>query len=1434
MLWAYGRLTPSQTPIVFVAHSMGGLVIKRALILACTRHEYRSLASSIEAMFFLATPHKGADLAQTLSRLLSLSSGNRPFLSDLHRQSLTIQNLNDEFPQYCGDVQLFSFYETLPMSLGVKKVRIVPKESAVLGLANERRVYLNANHRQVCKYESTADSNYRTVRNAIASVLEMIRARSSLLDEQFTKDLRRRLNVVMGFDEGPEDEIYGVVSQRMSGSCEWLLDRENFQDWLHHGTAPIYCITAKPGTGKTILSGVIITYLRKLQLPCSCHFFQYGNQKKSDISSFLLSMAWQMAVQDPELMRTCLDVYEKDEQLSQSNYRTIWRKLFVEGLLREGSRKTHFWIVDALDECSAEADLIQLLHKAGETSSIRIFWTSRNSPKVRQRLGVSNIQVIAEAIREEDTRSDIALYLDANMDNLPASSGKSRHQMAQRILEKSQGCFLWVTLVFDELKDAHTSRDVERILDEVPSDMNELFGRIVDTMSAQVQGKALAKAIITWTVCATRPLKTMELDEAVRLDLQDSIDNIEASIRSICGHLVYVDAQSYVQMVHQTARDFLLHAAVDSEFHIEEKRGHRRLLLTCLSFLTSDEMRSTQRRRNKDKENFTDRSLFVKYACELWFEHLFRLSWTDTEVVSSVAKFFNSPNVLSWIEYIARQSDLQRLVSAGKAIGSFIKGSEHSDSGDTRDIALLRVWANDLLRLVMRFGPSLAAYPASIFSIIPPFCPSETALRKKAPPRGITVSGLGEEEWGDQLSTIFNPQEQYSCIASSKRLFAIGCYSGLIYILQHVLYKEVAKLDHGEPVKLLQFGSQESVLVSVGFKTILVWDLNSKTQVRRFEAPQQCMALALSSRDEQLISATKDHCLRIWNLKKGEICETENWTQGMEATQLRLYRRPVTATFTMDAQLLAVIYKGQDILIWDLDNDSLYDIYNRESGAGDSQAQYRSSGVRCLTFGNGSSANLLAAAYADGELVLFDTVSGDIMHRTVTFAHILVCSPDGSMLASADPSGMVTLLKFSTLQPLHRIPAVEAGIQGLCFGGDGQQLLDIRGSRCRVWGPTVLLRQNAHSGPSSKASTPREANPEPSLAGSEPVLITSIVCHDNGDAFFCGKEDGAVYHYHADSGLQTSRLYSHANGVAIVSLSFHHSSNTLTSVDASGRVMVQELSSQGRAIVASKVLFDHRIDAVVSQVVCRPDLDRILICSTKSDSLWCLSQKVSNPIAIKTTQQRGSRGWVNHPLNRASLLLITQTAAHSFDWQDLKPLGPEAGIGLDAGISLNIVPRSIIPIFGGKSLAVMYGDIGHHLPQAKLAIWNTADLGPDSSAEVARPPKTYEYLSSRATQLIGALGSGGAERLVFLQEGNWISAIDSKTAHLRRIARHFFLPNDWLSMENHRDLMMEVTSRGNFLVVRRHEVAVIKRGLTRVEVDEEVPPDPAPAAAGIA
>ena len=129
---------------------MDGLVIKRAYILAKQKKEFLSIADRVRAIFFLATPHRGADLAQ-LPKFLNFSSGRRPFVNDLHRNSLATQSINDEFPHHCQDLELYSFYETLPTSYGVGKGVVVDKDLATLGYSNERTAYLNANHREVCK-----------------------------------------------------------------------------------------------------------------------------------------------------------------------------------------------------------------------------------------------------------------------------------------------------------------------------------------------------------------------------------------------------------------------------------------------------------------------------------------------------------------------------------------------------------------------------------------------------------------------------------------------------------------------------------------------------------------------------------------------------------------------------------------------------------------------------------------------------------------------------------------------------------------------------------------------------------------------------------------------------------------------------------------------------------------------------------------------------------------------------------------------------------------------------------------------------------------------------------------------------------------------------------------------------------------------------------
>ncbi|KAH8806031.1 hypothetical protein F5884DRAFT_801489 [Xylogone sp. PMI_703] len=1404
----------SKIPIVFVGHSMGGLVIKRAYLLAKGGPEFEPLVSRIQAMFFLATPHLGSDMAHTLTKILSLGGGARPFVNDLHRNSLAIQSINDEFPKVCQGLQLYSFYETVPTNIiGFKKTLIVEKDLAVMGYPNERREYLNANHREVCKYLSTDDPNYRTVRNALASVLNVLR-NSLVSSKQDVKNHQKRLLVkLLGVSDAPEDDFMAADSSRMKGSCDWLLSKSNFQDWLYRDTSPIYFVSAKPATGKTILSGRVIAHLRSLERNCSFFFFKYGKKEKSNITSFLLSMAWQMALADETVLATCLEICDIDDQLVKSDFRTIWRKLFLEGILKIDFQQTHYWVIDALDECKSEADITPLLMKVAEVSPIRVFLTSRNSFESSQKLSLSKVQAILEEIQEVDSKSDIALYLDANMDDLPSVDEHSRQDIVDQIIKKSRGCFLWVRLVLQVLTKVRMSTEVYKILDEIPADMNELYARILDSMSAVPYGKTLAKAILIWTVCSARPLKTFELHEALQLDLKDSIDSVEASIRSCCGQLVYVDAQDQVQMIHLTARDFLLHSNTDSEFAINEKEGHRRLLLTCLQQLNGDSTKGPRRRRYAASSAPKTPSLFASYACESLPEHIVHLTWDDKDVLLSLAKFFNSASVLPWIEHIAKHSDLQRLIQTGKALSTFLEGSSTASSEFTKELTLLNSWATDLIRLVMRFGNDLEAYPSSIYHLIPPFCPPSTALRKQfgLAVSSISVRGLSAVSWDDCLSNIVNTEETYSSLASSKTQFAIGCFSGKILLFNQLTCQEVGSIHHEEPVRILSFGEGGNILVSAGSKVIRIWNLSSKSQMWKFDAPQQCMSLTLTEQNQFLLAALKDHHLKVWDLNDGTMVEDIDWTKGLEEMTTRLYRRPVTAAFGPEVDLLAIIYKGQDILLWDLENESLYGIYGRESGAYEGSGRpYGSAGVRCLVFGSGVNAHLLAAVYGDGELVLFDTSTGEVKKRAVAFAHTITCSADGSILAAGDPSGSIQLFKLDTLQLLYRINPVEPGIQGLSFSGDGARVLDIRGSRCRVWGPTVLVGRDAESRDVEITSVP-PLEIKPGFA-EDVILITSVACHDSGEVLFVGKEDGSVYLYDIRTGLEIRKIFSHAHGVAIVSLNFEDQNQTLCSTDSSSRIMIHKLVHQNQSIEATDVLFDHRADMAVGQLVCDSGLNHILISSESTDMLWLISKDENKLIATNHYQDRGPYRWANHPANSEHLILVTHTELHIFEWKTLKALTRPEGILLSDAILPGLSVRTIMPCFNGSILAAMFTESNRRLSKSKVLLWNVSDLKPESETVLTAPG--YLDLADKVELLIGIAGADHEhmERLVFLHEGNWVCTADSASARSNHLVQHFFFPTEWLS--TNLDLIIEVTKKGDIILVKRDEVAVVRKGLT--------------------
>lgn len=1401
-----------QAPLVLIGHSMGGLVIKRAYIMARQNNEFVSTARRIQAIFFLATPHRGADLAQLLSRILSITFGQRPFVTDLHRNSRVIQSINEEFPQFSQDLQLFSFYETIPTSYGVGKVLVVDKDSAVLNYANERTAYLDANHRDVCKYADLNDPNFKTVRNALASTVDNFRTRLAIKKRGLDREQRRRLEAYLHIQDAPEDDFMDVDSLRMSGSCEWLLQRKNFLEWRDSANTQLYWISAKPATGKTITSGMAVSHLKDLNRDCAFYFFKHGDKVKSTIQPFLLSIVWQMAFLHPEVFQVVLENCEKDENIGRADYRTIWRKLFLEGLLKIGFVRPQYWVIDGLDECRSNAEIVPLLLRVVESCGIRILLTSRDRFECFRQCGNSQARVMQDEIPVEDTKSDIALYLEANMNHLPSLNLQHRRAMLDKILAKSAGCFLWVKLILQELGRVHTSAEIRQVLEDVPSDMDALYARILESMSAAPYGKVLAKAILTWTVCSTRPLTTEELFHALQLDIEDSIDSIERSITSSCGQLVYVDSHSRVQMIHQTARDYLLRVDVHPVFGIQKGIGHKRLALTCLQYLNGSEMKGPRHRKLSFTSLVGERSPFLDYASVSLFDHIHHVDATDDEIIFALTKFMSSSNVLSWIEYIARSSDLTRLIQAGKVLRAFLQKRSRKLSPLGKDVALLNSWATDLLRLVTKFGKDLLSSPSSIFHLIPPFCPQESAPRTNfaASTRGITVLGLSASDWDDCASTVFEPNEQFHALACSEKHFAIGTFSGNIVIYSASTCQETQRLRHGEPVRLLYFGKTTGLLAAAGARSIQTWDLATSQQIWEFQTPQLCMSLATTDGDELLLAALKSNNLLIWDLSLGTLRDTSNWTEELEGQRAHAFRRPTRAAFCMDSNLLAVVYRGQDIVLWDLERDALYDTYSKMAGASPILGRRTADpGAIALVFNSAPGANLLAVAYSDGDLVLFDTTDGYIKATTTPNAQTLACSPDGRTLASGDSSGKLQIFDFETLRPLYCINSTEYGIKELQFSGDNLQLLDIRGSRCRIWDPIVLVRQDAEDESSDAISLSTTLQEVHIDDAEDKPLITALACQVSGEAFFCGKEDGSIHAYEAKTGRHIRKLLSHAEGVSVTTLSVDEEGSALFSADSSSRVIVHRLVRQHKSWIVGTAIFDHRVGQSVHQILSNRGNTRLLVSSATCDTLWSMSSDAHEIIDTIQGEERGVRKWISHPTSEDQILLFAGNTVHVYGWLTLSRITRPEGILLGGSLPSELLVQSIIPCFDGSIIATTFTESPGARAKSKLLLWNTLDF--DAQATIALPVPRYHYLSDQVQVLIGS----DEQKLVFLHGSGWVCSIDTQATGLEHFIRHFFFPADWLSTDN--PLIIRITKRNDIIFVKRNEIAVIKRGLETSE-----------------
>ncbi|KAK5369426.1 hypothetical protein LTR20_007706 [Exophiala xenobiotica] len=624
-LEAVRRSHPSR-PLLFIAHSLGGIVVKEMLRQSGRQTIYQthllSISNSTAGVLFFGTPHGGADpgglvrsIAESTARLLQWKV-NEKVLDTLLPSSERLKQLRDEFGPIAHEKKwiIHCFQEEYPVKgLNGKRFRSSKIQHLASTTLLSRPFNTLRDHMEMCRFSGINDPEYTKVAAAIERVLASASNRTFadndiILDEQ----QRRKYLEHLKFDQ--IDARHATIKTPHAKTCRWLLTRPEYQDWLdptksteHSG---FLWIKGKPGTGKSTIMKYAFTQARKTMTDAN-HISFFFNARGEQLEKTTLGMYRSLLLQLLDALPSLHIALNKTlaPQLSTAGKEISWnleevKAVFQAAVSGLGDRKVVCFI-DALDECEEDdvRDMIsffeQVCEKAVDSpNQFFVCFSSRHYPHIAI---AKCIELVLEG--QAGHQEDLAKYLDSE---LKIGSSRRSQDIKEEILNRSSGIFLWVVLVVQILKVEYDRGQVHALrkrLDEIPNGLHELFRDIITRDGRNVDELILC---LQWILYAKRPLKCEELYFAVLTGVDiNSVswwDRDETTTADMgrfildrskgLAELTKTKDQT-VQFIHESVRDFLFKENSLGQFQCGEPGltdnfagiSHDRLKECCQAYL---------------------------------------------------------------------------------------------------------------------------------------------------------------------------------------------------------------------------------------------------------------------------------------------------------------------------------------------------------------------------------------------------------------------------------------------------------------------------------------------------------------------------------------------------------------------------------------------------------------------------------------------------------------------------------------------------------------------------------------------------------------------------------------------------------------------------------------------------------------------------------
>ncbi|KAK0747438.1 hypothetical protein B0T21DRAFT_322337 [Apiosordaria backusii] len=1475
-----------NTPIVLVAHSMGGLVVKKAYLLARRDPIYADIASRIHSLYFLGTPHRGADSSTFVSTFIamSLGSGTKAFVKELIPGSGTLQAINDEFRHVCNDVGLWSFFEGVPTAAGPTNVMVVEKESAVMGLPGEHTQYLQADHRRLVKFDSTEDPNYNILLRCFNTTIEEIE--KEYISDKFDNHRAQIKQIASTFDiaERPDGDFMRVYDRLHQGSCEWLTSHPAFLEWLEcdlmDANPTVKAITAgptkmiprflwlngPPGSGKSVASTHVIKYLESFNLDCAYFFFK--NNEKPSLTQLLLSLALQMAESNFQVRHTFLSMIEEGEAVdSHSDHVMVWNNIFLGRIFKMAFSQPQYWVIDALDECQSRllTTLIAMLARIEPTVPLRIFITSRPNGHVERLLNQERVMRSEIHTGQAESLKDIDAFVRARLSRSIIEDFREQDQdesdLVTEIIEKSNGIFLWASLIMTRLDDAHSIEAMRNTLNQVPKEMSGMYSGILKNIIESPNAE-LAQCILTWVVCARKPLTTDELREAVRLDINQTLRTSDR-FAQICGNMITVD-NNYVQVMHQTVKEFL--TGEQSDYYIPRACSHARIAELCLTHLNGRNFNPPRTRRVPSFKNNSagaNDTAFDDYACTNFSYHLAHCSPSEEtlELLPLLGSFFSS-NILTWIERIAKTGRLALIMRTIQNLKVYLKKQVATCSPIDSDYQLVSRFVEDLVRLSAIYGPNLVNTPSCIYSLVPLLCPTSSIIHWKFARTQFKQKVICNfnAEWDERLSSLSFSTRVMS-IACADQFFAVGLGDGVVKVYRQSTFELLNTFRHGEPVRRLANGHLTGILVSAGLKTVKVWGARQNL-LWSVNVPEQPLSIEFSPDDSKVYLPLRSGEVYVYRTKNGarldclalteedgsssSSSDSESDGEGGQRYKPSNQKRtnPMLVKICPMLGIAAVAYRSSHLQVSYYDNEDGMEAFEKE---GYEDGQGIPPQVLDVAFNPNIEQSLMAVAYQDGDLVTFDPWTLQQKNTHHLNAHTLAASPDGQTLAAGDSECVITLFAFDGLRQLCRIESMDERIMGIVFASNSLRFFDLRGNTCNVWEPAVLIKKNLTDDGSSDVTDDYFTSTSSNLVCTRTFEgsneITVMVQAGDSNFVFCGREEGAITIHDITSGKVCAEFQFHARMVEIRHLEWHAQTKVLFSVDASRRCIATKITLPKSSPTSSSSTspveklkqelgkqnpqFEHVLDFRASdhvlQTLISPNGMSFLVSTQSGEELHTLTRPVTAedttqepPTVIQSTHSIGPARWLTHPTDSDRLLLFDHDILHIFLWKTLQRETPPSGITLNLPPELS---HSRGFIFSDEwlsrpGLSTIYQTIDMPTTSSKFSsVSETGFLILDlSKISLPSPPPSAEIslVTRKLLSPIKSILGLHKSTLYFISGRGWVCSTSLKNLpSSKSYTRHFFIPSVWQTADGHGPIAKVVSKGSSVAMAYRDEVVVL-------------------------